>query len=63
MSAEMATDWAQRIGDAVARCDEVGGELSEVVRLAREDGWSWRQVGDALGVSRQAAQQRFKDVH
>jgi hypothetical protein len=25
------------------------------VELARERGWSWEQIGDALGVSRQAA--------
>jgi len=25
------------------------------VRLARERGWSWEQIGDALGVSRQSA--------
>jgi hypothetical protein len=24
------------------------------VRLAREQGWSWEQIGDALGVSRQS---------
>jgi DNA-directed RNA polymerase specialized sigma24 family protein len=24
------------------------------VRLARERGWSWEQIGDALGVSRQS---------
>jgi hypothetical protein len=25
------------------------------VRLARDRGWSWEQIGDALGVSRQSA--------
>ncbi|WP_163506154.1 helix-turn-helix domain-containing protein [Fodinicola acaciae] len=25
------------------------------VRRAREQGWSWEQIGDALGVSRQSA--------
>lgn len=41
-------------------------EAQEVERLtakwaatAREAGASWTQIGDALGVSRQAAQQRF----
>ena len=28
------------------------------VRLARERGWSWEQIGDALGVSRQAAHKK-----
>lgn len=25
------------------------------VRLARKQGWSWEQIGDALGVTRQSA--------
>jgi hypothetical protein len=25
------------------------------VEIARRDGWSWEQIGDALGVSRQSA--------
>jgi hypothetical protein len=28
------------------------------VRLARHRGWSWEQIGDALGVSRQAAHKK-----
>jgi hypothetical protein len=27
---------------------------STYVRLARDRGWSWEQIGDALGVSRQS---------
>jgi hypothetical protein len=29
------------------------------VRLARERGWSWEQIGDALGVSRQSVHARY----
>ena len=29
------------------------------VRLARERGWSWEQIGDALGVSRQSAHAKY----
>ncbi len=29
------------------------------VRLARERGWSWEQIGDALGVSRQAVHAKY----
>jgi len=33
------------------------------VRAARERGWSWTQIGDALGVSRQAMHKKYgKDV-
>jgi hypothetical protein len=29
------------------------------VRLARERGWSWEQIGDALGVSRQSVHTKY----
>jgi DNA-directed RNA polymerase specialized sigma24 family protein len=29
------------------------------VHLAREHGWSWEQIGDALGVSRQSVHARY----
>jgi hypothetical protein len=32
---------------------------SSNVRLARERGWSWEQIGDALGVSRQSVHAKY----
>ncbi|HUG50940.1 MAG TPA: helix-turn-helix domain-containing protein [Terrimesophilobacter sp.] len=29
------------------------------VELARDGGWSWEQIGDALGVSRQAVHSKY----
>lgn len=29
------------------------------VRLARQQGWSWEQIGDALGVSRQSIHAKY----
>ncbi len=29
------------------------------VALAREQGWSWEQIGDALGVSRQSVHTKY----
>ena len=29
------------------------------VQLARERGWSWEQIGDALGVSRQSVHTKY----
>ncbi len=29
------------------------------VALAREQGWSWEQIGDALGVSRQSMHTKY----
>ncbi|HVE94933.1 MAG TPA: hypothetical protein VNB24_08445 [Acidimicrobiales bacterium] len=34
-------------------------KLGELVRQARADGYSWTQIGDALGISKQAAWERF----
>jgi hypothetical protein len=33
-------------------------EAASVAR-AREQGWSWEQIGDALGVSRQSAHSKY----
>jgi biotin operon repressor len=33
--------------------------LVNAVHLARRSGYSWQDIGEALGVSRQAAWQRF----
>jgi hypothetical protein len=30
------------------------------VALAREQGWSWEQIGDALGVSRQSIHVKYR---
>jgi DNA-directed RNA polymerase specialized sigma24 family protein len=29
------------------------------VQLARREGWSWEQIGDALGVSRQSVHAKY----
>lgn len=44
--------------EAVRRDEE---RLRETVAAAREHGRSWNQIAAALGVSRQAARQRFAD--
>jgi len=36
--------------------------LRQWVRLARTKGHSWQQIADALGVSRQSAWERFRDI-
>jgi hypothetical protein len=32
------------------------------VASAREKGWSWQQIGDALGVTRQSAHTKYKEA-
>ena len=39
--------------------DHTEQELAQAVAAAREDGWSWAMIGFMLGVSRQAAQQKY----
>jgi len=47
------------VTEADGRLKLVTGELEAAVERAREQGASWAQVGTALGVTRQAAWQRF----
>lgn len=42
--------------------EEVEWLLVRAVRLARQDGFDWGRIGRLLGVSRQAARQRFQSL-
>ncbi|MEO5663162.1 MAG: hypothetical protein ABIR39_07750 [Nocardioides sp.] len=42
-----------------ATAAQVGSFLADWVQLARDRGLSWAEIGQALGVSRQAAWERF----
>jgi hypothetical protein len=57
-----ADDPLDRVSTAAALKDQIEGLaddlLDHFVKGAREQGCSWTQIGDALGVTRQAAQQR-----
>lgn len=44
---------------ALARLAE--SRLIDIVHAARKNGASWSQIGRAIGVSKQAAQQRYGD--
>lgn len=63
VEAEGSQDALPRIERAIALADEIG-VLSErlvgyYVERARSDGRSWAEIGALVGVTRQAAQQRF----
>lgn len=47
------------VDSEAVRADEA--RLREAVEIARAHGRSWNQIAVALGVSRQAARQRFTD--
>ena len=48
-----------RIREAQHQVDEAERELREAVRAARADGATWEEIGDALGVKKQTAWERF----
>jgi hypothetical protein len=52
----------RRIGDAQLRSLEYDEKLFDAVRVARTEGHTWGQIAAVLGVSRQAATQRFGSV-
>lgn len=55
------TEDLRGIADAAQTVREDEARLREAVEVARAHGRSWNQVAVALGVSRQAARQRFAD--
>ncbi|GAB3444635.1 hypothetical protein GCM10027570_14130 [Streptomonospora sediminis] len=52
-------DWADSIGRAASMQAAADDVVRAVVQQARQDGATWQVIGDALGVSRQAAFQRY----
>lgn len=50
------------IREAARDADQSQTRLREAVAAGRDHGISWQLIGDVLGISRQAAQQRFKDA-
>ena len=57
----LVTDDLRGIADAAQTVRDDEARLLQAVELARAHGRSWNQVAVALGVSRQAARQRFAD--
>ena len=51
----------RRIGLAKRKIRTAEDELRAAVRAARTAGYSWAAIGSTLGVSRQAAQERFRE--
>lgn len=52
-----ADDW--ELGELVGLRDEVEDAIARAVQGLRAQGHSWAYIGDGLGISRQAAQQRY----
>lgn len=47
------------LGELVAMHDELDEAIAHAVDLHRSRGKSWTSIGDSLGISRQAAQQKY----
>ena len=52
----------RHVREAASAADAAVEDLRAAVAQARANGESWGTIGMVLGVSRQAAQQRFHDV-
>lgn len=50
------------IGDIVDASWGVESMLRRWVQVARSNGHTWQEIADALGVTRQSAWERFRDV-
>ncbi|HEX2029178.1 MAG TPA: hypothetical protein VHF25_14385 [Nitriliruptorales bacterium] len=57
----LVTDDLRGVAVAAEAVGEDEARLREAVEVARAHGRSWNQIAVALGVSRQAARQRFAD--
>jgi hypothetical protein len=76
MRAELYLGWAARgltdagagrvplrqLRDVQAALRDVRAAEVALVKQAREDGQTWQAIADALGVTRQAAWERFRDA-
>lgn len=51
-----------RIAEAQARATEARVDLICAVSAARAEGRSWQDIGDALGITKQAAWEQWKHL-
>ena len=54
--------YLRHVREAADAADTAAENLRQAVAEARANGESWGTIGMVLGVSRQAAQQRFRDA-
>jgi hypothetical protein len=59
ITGDWSTDPLTAIEKLTAGVEAIESALQRTVRLAREQGRTWEEIGKALGVSRQSAWERF----
>ena len=57
---EVDTEALRTIAELAEWRDQVEAELTEAVRSARQAHRSWSEIGTMLGVSKQAAQRKYR---
>jgi hypothetical protein len=58
-SRRIATGDVESLADLIGLADEVNDAIQQAVNGLRASGYSWTEIGARLGVTRQAAQQRW----
>lgn len=69
MMRRMVARYGERVGDAdpvdLTTMVEIGREFDHAIRVAvrglRDAGFTWREIGEALGTSKEAALMRFRE--
>ncbi|EIC09114.1 hypothetical protein OR221_0822 [Microbacterium laevaniformans OR221] len=60
MDEQKKMHYLDQVQSAAIRLADIEADISKFVLIARDNGASWADVGQALGITRQAAQQRFR---
>ena len=62
MKLVLPTDYLEDIKAAAVGRDTYDELLIQLIEKARNNGVSWQRIGESLGVTRQAATQRYRDL-
>jgi hypothetical protein len=58
-SRRVAVGDVESLTDLISLVDDINDAIGQAVRGLRDAGYSWAEIGSRLGITRQAAQQRW----
>jgi hypothetical protein len=61
IAARPAETYVEALALMLGVADEIDSAIAEAVKGLRACGYSWAEIGSRLGITRQAAQQRWGD--